>query len=52
MTRNTRSITALKELKNKDPKRDILSDTNERVSKTYHLDWSHTYSIFYSDNFS
>ena len=52
MTRNTRSITALKELKNKDTKRDILSDTNERVSKTYHLDWSWIYSIFDKDDFS
>ena len=49
--RNTIIKIALNELKNKDPNNDILSDTNGRVSKTRHLDWSQIYSIFDNDEF-
>ena len=52
MSRNTRSKTTLNEQKNKDPNSGIFSNTNGRVSETYHLDWSRIYSIFYNDDFS
>ena len=34
----------------KDPNFGFFSDTSGRVTKTYQIDWSRIYSIFYNDN--
>ena len=49
MSKNTRSKTTLNEQKSKDPSIGIFSNTNERVLKTFYLEWSNIYAIF--DNY-
>ena len=52
MARDSRSKTALREKKIKDPNSVVFTDTRGHVSDSSYLDWSRIYSIFYSDDFS
>ena len=51
-SRNTRSKSALQDLKNKDPNASVFTDTSGYVSESLIIEWSRIYTIFDNDDLS